>query len=634
MGYGSTGNLLYIDLSDGSIRKETMPENLYRLYPGGKALAAYLLLKNIAPGVEPLSPENVLVLANGLLTGAPLSTATRFTAAAKSPLTGAYGESEAGGYWGPELKMAGYEAIIVHGRAKSPVFISIYNEKVEIRDARHLWGRDPDFVQETVRQELGDKLIRVLQIGVAGENLVRYAAISHEMHHFNGRTGMGAVMGSKNLKAIAVRGTSRYLQNAHDSKKLARLGKTLSVQVKDHPQGWDMQVKGTPGVTGGINAAGTLPTRNFRQGSFEGAANVSWDAYNKDLMKGRGTCYACAVHCKPVVSISARFEVNGEYGGPEYEAIAGFSSNCGVDDLSAVAKANELCNRYGLDTISTSSSIAFAMECFERGMIGLEETGGVDLRFGNPDAMIEMIESIAHRSGFGNLLAEGVRHISQVIGQGSSQFAMHVKGEELGMHDPRGKVGVGLGYAVSETGGDHVVSYHDTVVANPDSITFKGAIPLGITEAMPPRELSARKVAAYAILENWSSLGKVIGFCYFGPAPRSFIQADQVQEAVQAATGWDLSIQDLLRIGERATNLARIFNLREGYSRQDDTLPERLFTPLENGALTGVGISKPEFEQAMTELYHVKGWDPESTIPTRERLRLLDIEWAADLLPA
>jgi aldehyde:ferredoxin oxidoreductase len=633
MGFGSTGNLLFIDLSNGSIRTETMPEDIYRLYPGGKALASYLLFKNMAPGVEPLSPDNVLVLANGLLTGAPMSTATRFTAAARSPLTGAYGESEAGGYWGPELKMAGFEAIVIRGRAENPVYISIHNQEVEIRDARHLWGRDPEYVQETVRQELGDKLNRVLQIGLAGENLVRYAAISHELHHFNGRTGMGAVMGSKNLKAIAVRGNGRYLQNAWDPRKLAELGKTLSIQVKNHPQGWDMQVKGTPGVTGGINAAGILPTRNFRQGSFEGVANVSWDAYNRDLLKGRGTCYACAVHCKPVVSISARYEVVSNYGGPEYEAIAGFSSNCGVDDLSAVAKANELCNMYGLDTISTSSTIAFAMECFERGLISLKETDGVELRFGDPDAMIAMIEKIALRSGFGNLLAEGVRHLCQVIGQGSSQFAMHGKGEELAMHDPRGKVGVGLGYAVSETGGDHIVSYHDTLLVNPESVTFKGAPPLGITEALPARDLSPQKVANYAVLENWSSLGKVIGLCYFGPVPRSFIQAEQVQMAVQAASGWDLNIPDLLRIGERATNLSRLFNIREGFSRKDDTLPERLFMPLENGVLSGIGISKPEFEQAMTELYLVKGWDPVSAAPTRERLRQLDIEWAADILP-
>jgi aldehyde:ferredoxin oxidoreductase len=529
--------------------------------------------------------------------------------------------------------MAGFEAIVIRGRAKSPVYISIHNEQVEIRDAQHLWGHDPDFVQETVRQELGDKLIRVLQIGVAGENLVRYAAISHEMRHFNGRTGMGAVMGSKNLKAVAVRGTGKYVQNARDPQKVVELGKTLAEQVKKHPQSWDMQVKGTPGVTAGINAAGILPTRNFRQGSFEGVANVTWDAYEKDLLVGRGSCYACAVRCKRKVAISARFEVSQTYGGPEYEAVAGFSSNCGVDDLSAMAKANELCNRFGLDTISTSSTIAFAMECFERGLITLKETDGVDLSFGNADAMVEMIERIAHRSGFGNLLAEGVRRASQEIGQGSSQFAMHVKGEELAMHDPRGKVGVALGYATAETGADHVVSYHDTVIVNPDSITFKGVPPLGITEPIPARELSPRKVAAYHILENWSSLGRVIGLCYFGPVPRSFIQADQVQMAVQAATGWDLSIKDLLRIGERATNLARIFNIREGYSRQDDKLPERLFTPLENGPLTGVSISKTDFEQGLSDLYRAKGWDSVSAAPTPERLRELDIEWAIDLLP-
>jgi aldehyde:ferredoxin oxidoreductase len=633
MGYGITSNLVYINLTDGSIRKEIIPDDTYRLYPGGKALAAYLLLKNMPAGIEPLSPENVLVFANGLMTGAPLSTATRFTVAARSPLTGAYGESEAGGFWGPELKSAGFEAIVVYGRAKSPVYININNDQVEILNAEHLWGHDPDYVQETIRQELDDKLIRVLQIGLGGENLVRYAAISHEMRHFNGRTGMGAVMGSKNLKAIAVRGSARYLNQSFDPKGLVELGKTLAGKVKNHPQSWDLQVKGTPGLTSGMNAAGILPTRNFRQGSFEGAANVSWDAYEKDLLKGRGSCHACAVRCKRVVAISARWEVSGPYGGPEYEAIAGFSSNSGIDDISAMAKANELCNRYVLDTISTSSSIAFAMECFERGLIGLDETGGIDLRFGNAEAMLEMIELIAHRQGFGNMLAEGTRTMSQIIGQGSDQFAMQVKGQELAMHDPRGKVAVGLGYAVCETGADHLVSYHDTMIANPESVSFKGAQPLGITEAMPARELSARKAGAYAILENWSSLGKVTGFCYFGLAPRSMIEAEQVQAAVKAATGWDLSVPDMLQIGERATNLARIFNIREGFSRQDDTLPERLFMPLENGPLNGVCISKTEFTQALTDLYITKGWDPASGAPTPERLRELGIEWAIDLLP-
>jgi aldehyde:ferredoxin oxidoreductase len=529
--------------------------------------------------------------------------------------------------------MAGYEALVIFGQAKSPVYINIHNDQVEIRDAAHLWGRDPDFVQETVRQELGDKLIRVLQIGIAGENLVHYAAISHEMRHFNGRTGMGAVMGSKNLKAIAVRGSERYLNRARDPQTLAELGKTLAGTVKNHPQSWDMQVKGTPGLTAGMNAAGILPTRNFRLGAFEGVANVAWDAYEKDLLKGRSSCHACAIRCKREVSISARYEVGNIYGGPEYEAIAGFSSNCGVDDLSAMAKANELCNRYGLDTISTSSTISFAMECFERGLIGLEDTGGLELRFGEPEVMIHLVDLIAHRSGFGNLLAEGTRRVSEVIGKGSEQFAMNVKGEELAMHDPRGKVAVGLGYAVSETGADHLVSYHDTMIANAESVPFKGATPLGITEAMPARELSSRKAGAYFTLESWSSLGKVIGFCYFGPAPRSMIQAEQVLLAVQAATGWDVSIPELLQIGERAVNLARIFNVREGFGRKDDTLPGRLFSPLENGALNGVGISRTEFEQALSALYLLKGWDSASAIPTRKRLLQLNMAWAGDLLP-
>jgi aldehyde:ferredoxin oxidoreductase len=272
------------------------------------------------------------------------------------------------------------------------------------------------------------------------------------------------------------------------------------------------------------------------------------------------------------------------------------------------------------------------MECFEHGLIGLQDTEGVELRFGNAKAMLWLVDKMAHRQGIGNLMAEGTRRAAQVLGGDAHLFAMQVKGQELPMHDPRGKVGVGFSYAMSETGAEHLTAYHDTTVANPNSVTFKGAQPLGITEAVPARELSSKKVHYYALLENWSSLGKVIGFCYFGPAPRSFISIDETVSAVHAATGWDVSVDDLMRIGERATNLARVFNVREGFSRKDDTLPDRLFTPLENGALAGVALPRAEFEQAMTELYLAKGWDPNTAQPTRERLASLGIEWAADLI--
>jgi len=629
MSFGCTGKLLRVDLTTGSIRVEQFDEEFYRRYPGGKALAAYLLLKEIQPGIDPLGPDNILVLVNGLLTGAPLSTATRFTAAAKSPLTGGYGESEAGGFWGPELKMAGYEGIIVTGHAPHPVYLWIQEDHVEIRDARHLWGREPLEAQTTIRQELGDKLIRVLQIGAGGENKVRYAAITNDLRHFNGRTGMGAVMGSKNLKAIAVRGSGRYLDLAHDPQAVAEIGKALARQVKEHPQSWDLQEKGTPGLVTGLNAAGILPTRNFRQGAFENVDKIKWEAYEKELLTARRSCYACAVRCKREVAIEGK---PSEYGGPEYEAISGFGSNCGIDDLQAVAKANEMCGRFTLDAISTSSVVAFAMECFEHGLIGPKDTKGVDLRFGNTQAMLWLVEMIARREGIGNLLAEGVKRAAQVIGGDAEYFAMHVKGQEMPMHDPRGKVGVGFAYAISEVGAEHLSAYHDTAIANPNSVTFKGAMPLGIAEALPPRELSRKKAEYYARMESWSSAGKVIGLCYFGPAPRSFIQIDDVVRAVRAATGWDVSMEDLIRVGERATNLARVFNVREGFSRRDDTLPERLFQPLENGPLQGVAIPRQEFEDAMTELYRVKGWDPETARPSRERLRALDIEWAADLM--
>jgi aldehyde:ferredoxin oxidoreductase len=632
MGYGSTGKLLRVDLTRGAISIEEFDEAFYRLYPGGKALAAYLLLRETAPGVDPLGPDNVLALINGLITGAPISTATRFTAAARSPLTTAYGESEAGGFWGPELKLAGWEGMVITGRAERPVYIAIKDDQVEIRDARHLWGQEPAPVQAAIREELGDRLTRVLQTGIGGENRVRYAALINDLRHFNGRSGMGAVMGSKNLKAIAVRGAGKYSDLAHDPQAVAELGRRIAKRVKEHPQSWDLQEKGTPGLVSGLNAGGILPTRNFHAGAFEGVDKIKWEAYEKELLSARRSCYACAIRCKREVKVDDRYQVSDVYGGPEYETIGGFGPNCGIDDLQAIAKANELCGRYTLDSISTGAVVAFAMECFEHGLITPAQTGGAAWRFGDAAAMLQIVDWIAHRQGIGDLLAEGTRRAAEVIGGDARYFAMHVKGQELPMHEPRGKVGVGLGYAINEGGADHLVAFHDPTYANPNSLTFKAAAELGVADPLPPRELSPRKAEAYARLENWSSFGKVIGFCYFGPAPRSLIQVGEVVEAVRAASGWDFDKDELLRIGERATNLARVFNAREGLSRKDDRLPDRLFEPLESGALQGIGMSREEFETAMTALYRAKGWDPATARPTPERLAALGIGWAADLL--
>ncbi len=627
--YGSNEKLLRVNLTTGSLSVETISEEFYRLYPGGKALAGYILLNEIPPHTEPFSPENVLVIANGLLTGAPVSTATRYIVSARSPLTNGYGESEAAGFWGPELKMAGFEAIVVTGRSEQPVYLWIHDGQAEIRHATHLWGHECAEVQTTIRTELGDEKIRVLQIGIAGENLVRYAGLTNDLRHFNGRNGMGAVMGSKNLRAIAVRGKQRYQTLAHDSGSLLALGSKLAKGVRENPQSWDLQVKGTPSLVEPLNAAGILPTRNFRQGAFEGMDDIKWEAYEKQILTARRSCYACAIRCKREVAINGK---PSPYGGPEYETIGSMGSDCGINDLQAIARANELCNAYMLDTISTGATIAFAMECFEHGLIGLDDTDGIDLRFGNTEAMLVMIERIARRQGFGNLLAEGSKRAADQIGGDAHFFAIQVKGQELAMHDPRGKYNVGIGYAVSEIGADHLVVTHDSTLAKSESIMFKNAQALGIRNALPPRLLNDEKMEQFYILEKWNSLEKVVGYCFFGPAPRSFIHPDDVLVSINAATGWNLTMEEALQIGERAINMARVFNAREGFSRNDDCLPERLFQPLENGALAGQSMQHADFEQALTQLYSLKGWDPETTVPSRKRLEQLSLGWAADLL--
>jgi aldehyde:ferredoxin oxidoreductase len=627
MAFGSNGTILRVDLTGGTTATETFDEAFYRKYPGGKALAAYHLLKELRPGTDPLGPDNVLILAAGLLTGAPVSTATRFNAIARSPLTGAFGESEAGGYWGPELKLAGFDAVILQGRAPHPVWIWIRDGTAEIRDARALWGQDPPTVQAAIKEETGEKLCRVLQIGRAGENLVPYAMLMNELRHYNGRTGMGAVMGSKNVRAIAVKGSRRYADLAHDPVALGEIGRRLAKSIPDHPQGWDLRTKGTPGLTDGLNAAGILPTRNFRQGSFEQVDRIGWNAFEA-IRSGTRSCYACAVRCKPETAFEGeKYSVTDTYDGPEYEAIAGFGSNCAIFDLQLVARANELCNEMGLDVISAAGTIAFVMECVEHGLLGPADLHGTDLRFGNGEAVLEAIPLIAGRTGVGELLALGSRRIAERLGGNALDFAMQVKGLELAMHEPRGKVGVALGYATNDAGADHLVGFHDPIFVNPASVPFRGAMGIGITEPADVFSLGETKVRNWYTGERWNSAEKVLGLCFFGPAPRSFIQVDDVVAAVRAATGWDVTVEELLDVGERAVNMARVFNIREGLTRRDDRLPGRLHTPLEGGPLTGRSIDPEAFEAAITALYGLKGWDPTSGAPAPERLLRLGLEW-------
>lgn len=622
MPYGYNGNILRVDLTDGSWSVEHPDETFYRRYLGGGALATYYLLKEMPPKCDPLGPDNVLVFAPGVLVGAPASGMVRFTVAAKSPLTGGFGESEAGGFWGPELKFAGFDAIVVKGRSPEPVYIWIHDGQCEIRSAKHLTGKLSDEAEEAIRQELDDPRVRIAQMGPAGEKFIRFACVTNNLKHFNGRTGMGAVMASKNLRAVAVRGRGK-LEFA-DQEAVRRLAKWFVDQG-----GHVLTDLGSANLVRGLDAGGILPTRNFVSGSFEGAEEISGEKMRDTILVKAEGCYACTVRCKRVVAAEKPYKVDPKFGGPEYETLGSFGSCCGVSDLVAVCAANQLCGAYVADTISTGVAVAFAMECYENGILTQKDTDGLDLRFGNADAMVKMVGKIMKREGLGDILAEGVMRAARTIGRGAEQFAMHVKGQELPMHEPRGKALLALSFAVSPTGADHIEAPHDPVIAGPGP-NLDRCKPLGIYEPIPLRDLSEKKVHAYHYLQNHWCAHNSLGICNFVNFPGfRYWTAETMMELVQAVTGWNYSLWEYLKVGERATTMARLFNIREGFTAADDTMPDRLFEPLQGGVLKGIGMDRDQFEEAKHTFYAMMGWDRESGIPAKEKLVELEI---ADLV--
>ena len=396
MPYGYNGKIVRVDLTSRTVKVEEPGEIVYRTYLGGGGLASYYLLRELKPGIDPLSADNILIFASSVISGAPIAGMVRYTVAAKSPLTGAYGESEAGGFWGPELKFSGFDAIIVTGKAEKPCYLWIHDGEVEIRSAEKIWGLETGPAQEMIREELKDHRARVALIGPAGENRVRYACVVNELRHVNGRTGMGAVMGSKYLKALAVRGTKKM--TSHDPERLRELSKELSELIGRHGPNMVLHKLGTSNLITPLCNQGILPTHNFRTGFFDKAEKISGERMTETILKREEGCYACAVRCKRSVEIlSGPYATARQYGGPEYETLSSLGSLLCIDDLAAIAKGNELCNRYTLDTISTGVAIGFAMECYEKGILTTADTEGIEFTFGNPEAMMKGIEWIAFR---------------------------------------------------------------------------------------------------------------------------------------------------------------------------------------------------------------------------------------------
>ncbi|MDO9348670.1 MAG: aldehyde ferredoxin oxidoreductase family protein [Anaerolineales bacterium] len=636
MSYGYTGKILHVDLTKGKLETETPPEAFYRKYLGGSAMGLYYILREMPKGADPLSPDNVLTVMLGVTTGASISGQSRVNVNARSPMSGAIGDSQAGGFFPAEMKFAGFDGIVFKGKSPKPVYLSILNGEAKLHDAAHLMGKITGEVDAMLIQEVGDPKAQVMQIGPAAEKGVRFSGIVNMANRFNGRTGMGLVMASKNLKAIVVRGKGKPA--VADQKALVALNRAGPDAMKSNPDVDGLGTLGTAGVVMFNNTIGTLPTRNYNEGQFEGAEPISGEKMAETILKERDTCYACIVRCKRVVEIKdGKYTADPLYGGAEYETIATFGSYCGIDNLAAISKAHQICNEYGVDSISCGATIAFAMECYEKGIITKKETGGIDLRFGDADAMLEVLMQIVTRSGaLGPVLAEGSARAAKVWGGRADECLVTVKNEEAPAHMPQAKRSLALIYAVNPFGADHQSSEHDPYyeegVADFNLDRLKE---MGLGTPQPFRSLGAEKVRFAYLTECFYSMMDSLELCQFVYGPTWCLYGPNDTAAmVKAVTGWDVTVDELLMVGMRRLNLMRTFNAREGFTRKDDALPKKFFKPLAGtGPTAGVAITQAELDAALDEYYQLAGWTNDG-IPTAATLKKLDIEWAAAYLPA
>ena len=591
MSNGYWDRVVHVNLTSGKTWVESLGDEFWRRHLGGRSLIAHYLLREVPPGADPLGPDNVLVFACGILSGLPVPGAGRHSVGAKSPLTGAFGESEAGGFWGAELRHAGWDAIVVHGRAAAPVYLSIANDQVELRDATHLWGRETGEVEDTLRQAHGDRLLRVAQTGVAGEHAVRYALVVNDLNEVAGRTGLGAVMASKRLKAIAVRGTAKL--PVADGGPIQQTAKWVSSTMDENH--YNFHHFGTGAAMLGKHLEGHLIVRNFQDGQWTPEQVTAIDAKTiaespyRQKMDG---CYACSVRCKKRVRDEA-MAVEPRYGGPEYETLGATGTNLQIDRLPILLQINQRLNQVGIDSVSFGGTVAWAMECYERALLTDADTGGTPLRWGDGQTVLELIDRVARREGpLGDLLADGALAAARRLGRDTEQYVVHVKGLEVAMHDPRAMRPMLENYPITPTGGDH---------------TGAG--------------------------RHRTSLRNTVGLCQF-----LAYDEPRVVDLVHAATGWDVDEQELRAVVSRGLSLARLFNMREGITSADDRLPKRLHERLLKGPLSDKRLPEDEVREIVADYYVEQGWDPDSGAPLLGTLQALQIaeyaEHAVGVVPA
>jgi len=623
--YGYAGTVLRINLSTGKIARNELERELIRGFIGGRGFNSKRLFEEIPYGLDPLSPENKLMFATGPLVGTMFPTACRFNVSAKSPLTGILGDSNAGGHFAAEMKYAGYDQIIIEGRSREPVYISIDDDLVRIEDARHLWGRDVYETDKILRENTKDNSARTAIVGPAAENGVKFAGIFADLMRAAARTGMGTVMASKRLKALVIRG-SKPVQVA-DPERFMRISEEIEDAIYKHPQYWPRVKMGTTRILTPVNEMGFLPTRHFTQGVFEHASEVSGERLAKKYnVKSRG-CFSCNIPCSRFYNVrEGRFSgLKGE--GPEYEALSAFTARVGNRDLALALKANDMANKLGLDALTTAECISWAMECHAKGWLSNEAADGLDLSWGNGETILTLIEKIARREGFGDILADGVRVASQKLGFGE-EIAMHIKGLEMIQADPRGLKGYGLGFAVASRGGDHLRAEPFIELSDDPK---RGIELFGVPEATRRLEWKGKgKLVSY--FENWCAVVDALEVCKNIAENMEVLPFPKAAEVIHAATGLNMDAGAVVQVGERIVNIERAFLVREGITRKDDTMPGRfLREPFTNGNSKG---SVFELEPMLNEYYAERGWDLQTGIPTRQKLKQLDLGYVADAINA
>jgi len=625
---GYTGKWLYVDLTVGRIEAREADPAMAETYLGGNGFGTRLLWEHVGPEVDPLAPESLLIFATGPLCGTLVPNGARLEVIAKSPLTGIYGDANAGGFFGPELKFAGWDAIVITGQAPRPVYLAILDDWAELRDAAALWGHTTSETEAAIRRAWDDPQVKTATIGPAGENLVRFAGIQITPQRSAARCGLGAVMGSKRLKAIAVRGHGPV--RVADPARFHDLAVDFHRRLRANPLFPAVSAHGTPGIVTLMDALGRFPTRNFQMGSFPEVDKISAEALEARAFVRHLACFGCPVGCDKLYRLP-----DGPYAGTtlrsvEYETLNSMGACVWNADLDAILAANRLCDDLGLDTISAGRVISFAMELWEEEILNLDDTGGLALHWGDMDVVLRLLGMITRREGFGDLLAEGVRRAAQIIGQGAEQYAMHVKGMEIAAQDGRAQKSMGLAHAISNRGADHLKAF-PTIdeTGHPE----EGRRRYG--EAYLPEIVDPLATKHKPLLvkdgEDFGAVVDSVGVCKSGG---TFVFAElywpDIAAALEAATGMEMPVERLKRIGERIYNLQRCYNVLHGITRADDRLPRR-FTdePSPSGNARGQVI---DLEPMLDEYYRLRGWDPTTGWPTAQKLRELGLEEAAEKL--